>query len=164
MSHLSEEQRMMRDSCRAFVDDVIIPFVRANWKNEWLMTPEDRLPKEILEGAERIGIRTLGVPEEFGGMELDPKTEVQTFALISEEIARGDSGLADKLVQNWKVSVLLRNVAPKHLQEKWFKRLMEDPQFLLAHCLTEPRVRSTRMRRTQKSCATWSSCSRRKKS
>ena len=144
MSHLSEEQRMMRDSCRAFVDDVIIPFVRANWKNEWLMTPEDRLPKEILEGAERIGIRTLGVPEEFGGMELDPKTEVQTFALISEEIARGDSGLADKLVQNWKVSVLLRNVAPKHLQEKWFKRLMEDPQFLLAHCLTEPRGASDR--------------------
>jgi alkylation response protein AidB-like acyl-CoA dehydrogenase len=143
-SHLSEEQRMMRDSCRAFVDDVIIPFVRTNWKNEWLMTPEDRLPKAILEGAERIGIRTLGVPEAFGGMELDPKTEVQTFALISEEIARGDSGLADKLVQNWKVSVLLRNVAPKHLQEKWFKRLMEDPQFLLAHCLTEPRGASDR--------------------
>jgi alkylation response protein AidB-like acyl-CoA dehydrogenase len=144
MSHLSEEQRLMRDSCRAFVDDVIIPFIRKNWKNEWLMTPEDRLPPEILEGADRIGIRTLGVPEEFGGMELDPKTEVQTFAIISEEIARGDSGLADKLVQNWKVSVLLRNVAPKHLQAKWFKRLMEDPQFLLAHCLTEPRGASDR--------------------
>ena len=143
-SHLSEEQRMMRDSCRAFVDDVIIPFVKKNWKNEWLMTPENRLPPEILDGAEKIGIRTLGVPEEFGGMELDPATEVQTFALISEEIARGDSGLADKLVQNWKVSVLLRNVAPKHLQEKWFKRLMEDPQFLLAHCLTEPRGASDR--------------------
>jgi alkylation response protein AidB-like acyl-CoA dehydrogenase len=143
-SHLSEEQRMMRDSCRAFVDDVIIPFVRTNWKNEWLMTPENRLPPEILEGAEKIGIRTLGVPEEFGGLELDSKTEVQTFALISEEIARGDSGLADKLVQNWKVSVLLRNVAPRHLQEKWFKRLVEEPQFLLAHCLTEPRGASDR--------------------
>ena len=143
-SHLSEEQCMMRDSCRAFVDDVIIPFVRTNWKNEWLMTPENRLPPEILEGAEKIGIRTLGVPEEFGGLELDPKTEVQTFALISEEIARGDSGLADKLVQNWKVSVLLRNVAPRHLQEKWFKRLVEEPQFLLAHCLTEPRGASDR--------------------
>ena len=44
--------------------------------------------------------------------------------------ARGDSGLADKLVQNWKVSVLLRNLAPRHLQEKWFKRLLEDPQTL----------------------------------
>ena len=64
--------------------------------------------------------------------------------IIAEEIARGDSGLADKLVQNWKVSVLLRNLAPRHLQEKWFKRLLDDPQFLLAHCLTEPRGASDR--------------------
>jgi alkylation response protein AidB-like acyl-CoA dehydrogenase len=144
MTHLSEDQRMMRDSCRAFVDDVVLPFIKQNWQREWLMTPEERLPPEILEGAEKIGIRTLGVPEEFGGIELDRATEVQTFAIIAEEIARGDSGLADKLVQNWKVSVLLRHVAPRHLQEKWFKRLIDDPQFLLAHCLTEPRGASDR--------------------
>ena len=143
-SELSEEQRLMRQSCRDFVDDVIIPFIRGNWQREWSMTPEDRLPPEILQGAEKVGIRTLGVPEEFGGIELDRASEVQTFALIAEEIARGDSGLADKLVQNWKVSVLLRNLAPRHLQEKWFKRLMADPQFLLAHCLTEPRGASDR--------------------
>src|SRR5947207_11442752 len=141
---LSEEQRLMRRSCRAFVNDVVIPFIRANWKREWLMEPEQRLPREILEAADRIGIRTLGVPEEFGGVQLEPATEVQTFALISEEIARGDSGLADKLVQNWKVSVLLRNLAPRHLQERWFPRLFGDPSFLLAHCLTEPRGASDR--------------------
>jgi len=141
---LSEEQRLMRQSCRDFVDDVILPFIRVNWQREWSMTPEDRLPPEILEGAEKVGIRTLGVPEAYGGMELDRATEVQTFALIAEEIARGDSGLADKLVQNWKVAVLLRNLAPRHLQEQWFKRLTEDPQFLLAHCLTEPRGASDR--------------------
>lgn len=141
---LSEEQRLMRQSCRSFVDKVVIPFMRGNWQREWLMDPGARLPPEILEGAEEIGIRALGVPQEFGGIELDPNSEVQTFALIAEEIARGDSGLADKLVQNWKVSVLLRNLAPRHLQEKWFKRLVEDPQFLLAHCLTEPRGASDR--------------------
>lgn len=141
---LTEDQRLMRQSCREFVDDVIIPFMRANWQREWSMSPEDRLPKEILQGADNVGIRALGVPEEFGGIELDKASEVQTFAIISQEIARGDSGLADKLVQNWKVSVLLRQFAPKHLQEKWFKRLMEDPQFLLAHCLTEPRGASDR--------------------
>ena len=130
--------------CRAFVDDAVIPFIRQNWQREWDMNPDARLPASILEGADKIGIRTLGVPEEFGGIELDPATEVQTFALISEEIARGDSGLADKLVQNWKVSVLLRNLAPRHLQEKWFPRLVDDPQFLLAHCLTEPRGASDR--------------------
>src|SRR2546425_9102077 len=97
-----------------------------------------------LEQADRIGIRTLGVPEEFGGIQLDPTTEVQTFALISEEIARGDSGLADKLVQIWKVSVLLRNIAPRPLQERWFPKLVADPAFLLAHCLTEPRGASDR--------------------
>jgi alkylation response protein AidB-like acyl-CoA dehydrogenase len=134
----------MRQSCRAFVDDVVIPFIRGNWQREWTMTPEDRLPRHILEGADAVGIRTLGVPEEFGGMELEKGTEVASFALIAEEIARGDSGLADKLVQNWKVSVLLRNLAPRHLQERWFARLVAEPQFLLAHCLTEPRGASDR--------------------
>jgi len=144
MAHLSEEQRMMRQSCRDFVDDVVLPFVKQNWQREWSMDPKGRLPASILEGAEKVGIRTLGVPEEFGGVELEKGTEVATFAMISEEVARGDSGLADKLVQNWKVSVLLRQLAPRHLQEKWFNRLVEDPQFLLAHCMTEPRGASDR--------------------
>jgi len=141
---LTEDQRLMRASCRAFVDDFVTPFIRQNWQREWLMDPDARLPRAILEAADRIGIRTLGVPEEFGGMQLDPANEVQTFAVISEEIARGDSGLADKLVQNWKVSVLLRELAPRHLQERWFPRLVQDPGFLLAHCLTEPRGASDR--------------------
>ena len=141
---LSEEQRMMRQSCRDFVDEVVLPFIRENWQREWSMVPEDRLPPRILEEAEKIGIRTLGVPEEYGGVELEKGTEVKTFALIAEEIARGDSGLADKLVQNWKVSVLLRQFAPKHLQAKWFPELVKNPQFLMAHCLTEPRGASDR--------------------
>ncbi len=141
---LSEEQRLMRETCRGFVNDLVIPFMRRNWQREWLMDPDARLPREILEQADRIGIRTLGVPEEFGGIQLDPASEVQTFALISEEIARGDSGLADKLVQIWKVSVLLRNIAPRPLQERWFPKLVADPAFLLAHCLTEPRGASDR--------------------
>jgi alkylation response protein AidB-like acyl-CoA dehydrogenase len=141
---LSQEQRLARESCRAFVDDFVAPFIRQNWQREWLMDPDARLPRGILEAADKIGIRTLGVPEEFGGIHVDTATEVQTFAVIAEEIARGDSGLADKLVQNWKVSVLLRKFAPRHLQECWFPKLVGDPTFLLAHCLTEPRGASDR--------------------
>jgi len=141
---LQDETRMMRDVTRKFVDEHVIPFTRQNWQQEWNMKPEGRLPAKILETADSIGIRTLGVPEEFGGTPLDPKTEVQTFAVISEEISRGDCGLSDKMVQIWKVSVLLRNVAPRHLQELWFPRLVKDPTFLLAHCLTEPSGASDR--------------------
>jgi alkylation response protein AidB-like acyl-CoA dehydrogenase len=141
---LTEEQRMMRDACRAFVDKHVTPFIRENWQREWIMTPEERLPRRILEVADEIGIRTLGVPEEFGGTPLDPKTEVQTFALVAQEISRGDSGLADKLVQVWKISTLLKNIAPRKLQEEWFPKIVADPTFLLAHCSTEPRGASDR--------------------
>ena len=141
---LSEEQIMMRDACRAFVNDFVTPFVRKNWQREWDMNPDNRLPPEIMEQAHRIGIRTLGIPEQFGGTPVDPKTEVQTFAMISEEISRGDCGLADKLVQIWKTSVLLRNILPQHLKELWFPRIVNDPSFLLSHCLTEPRGASDR--------------------
>src|ERR1700746_774515 len=85
-----------------------------------------------------------GVPDRYGGVGLDPATEAQTFSIIATELARGDSGLADKLVQNWKISVLLRSLAPPHLQDTWFQRYMADPQFLMAHCLTEPRGASDR--------------------
>ena len=86
---LSEEQRLMRASCRAFVDEFVVPFIRREWQREWLMDPGARLPSSILEAADRIGVRTLGVPEAFGGIQLDPASEVQTFAVIAEEIARG---------------------------------------------------------------------------
>jgi len=141
---LTEEQRLMRQSCRSFVDQAVIPFLREEWQREWQMEPEGRLPEGILKAADEIGIRTLGVPARYGGTELDPENEVRSFALIAEEIARGDSGLADKLVQNWKVAVLLRNLAPEHLQERWFTRLVENPSFLFAHCLTEPKGASDR--------------------
>ena len=141
---LPEETRQMRDVTRKFANEHVIPFVRKNWQAEWNMNPDERLPRKILEVANAIGIRTLGIPEEFGGTPLDPKTETQTFAVISEEISRGDCGLAEKLVQIWKVSVLLRNVAPRHLQEKWFPQVVKDPTFLLSHCLTEPRGASDR--------------------
>ena len=141
---LPEETRMMREVTRKFANEHVIPFTRKNWQREWNMNPDERLPPEILQVADRIGIRTLGIPEEFGGTALDPKTEVQTFAVISEEISRGDCGLAEKMVQIWKVSVLLRNVAPRHLQERWFPRVVADPSFTLSHCLTEPRGASDR--------------------
>jgi alkylation response protein AidB-like acyl-CoA dehydrogenase len=142
--YLSEEQILMRDTCRTYVDKVVIPFIRADRTREWLFDPEKRLTPEILEQADLVGLRSLGVPARFGGIELDKKTQSQTFAVISTELARGDSGLADKLVQNWKISVLLSELAPEHLQEKWFTRYMNEPQFLMAHCLTEPKGASDR--------------------
>ena len=142
--YLSSEQILMRDTCRQYIDEVVIPFIKEDRAREWSMDPEKRLAPHILEKADEIGLRYLGVPEEYGGIPLDRETASQTFAIIATEIARGDSGLADKLVQNWKISVLLGELAPEHLKKKWFAAYMADPQFLMAHCLTEPRGASDR--------------------
>ena len=142
--YLSEEQRLMRHTCRRYVDEVVRPFIAADREREWLFDPDQRLPAEILREADRTGLRGLGVPDRYGGVGLESATEAQTFSIIATEIARGDSGLADKLVQNWKISVLLRSLAPRHLQDIWFPRYMADPLFLMAHCLTEPRGASDR--------------------
>src|SRR5438445_13772331 len=111
---LSEEQKMMRESCRAFVDDFVTPFIRKNWQREWLMDPDARLPAEILEQADRIGIRTLAVPEEYGGTQLHAASEGRSFAIIAEEIEPRHSGLPDQQVENCQVPRPLRQFAPKH--------------------------------------------------
>lgn len=142
MMGLSEEQRQIWRMCRKFMDEVVIPFVRENRDREWLAPPEGRVPWELLRAADELGLRTLGVPEKYGGIKLG--APAQTFAIIAEELARGDSGFADMVCQNWKVAVLLSACAPQHLQDEWFPRFMEDPTFLMAHALTEPRGASDR--------------------
>ncbi len=141
---LSTEQRMMLQTCREYVDNVVVRFIRTHREHEWQSGPDERLPAFVLEQADAAGLRSLGVPEEYGGVALEPGTEAQTFGLIAAELARGDVGIADKLAQNWKISVLLRSLAQKHLQDEWFPRYMADPSFLMAHCLTEPRGASDR--------------------
>ena len=54
MAQLSEEQRMMRQSCRDFVDDVVLPFIKQNWQREWSMDPEGRSRPEELPGMNRL--------------------------------------------------------------------------------------------------------------
>jgi alkylation response protein AidB-like acyl-CoA dehydrogenase len=141
---LTPEQTAMLETCRRYVDRVLRPFIASDRAREWTFQPESRIAPEVLEEADRAGIRGLGVPEQYGGVPLDPGSEAQTFALVAAELARGDVGIADKLVQNWKISVLLRALATPALQEEWFTRYMAEPQFLMAHCLTEPRGASDR--------------------
>ena len=142
MLGLTDEQKQMRQLTRDFVDDKVIPFIRNNREREWTAPPEERLPWELLKEIDKLGLRALGVPEKYGGIKLE--AQAQTFAVIAEELARGDSGFSDIMGQLWKIPVLLSHIAPPHLQDKWFPRFMEDPTFLMAHALTEPRGASDR--------------------
>ena len=142
MLDLSDEQKQMRQLARDFVDKEVIPFISKDREREWTAPASERMPWELLKKADKLGLRGLGVPEKYGGIKLED--QAQTFAIIAEELARGDSGFADIMGQVWKVPVLLGNIMPEHFQDAWFPKFMEDPTFLIAHCLTEPRGASDR--------------------
>lgn len=80
---LNDDQREFRALLRTFVDKEIIPVAR-----EWEQT--GRYPTEIVQGMADMGLFGITVPEEYGGLDLDPVS----FALVFEEIARGWMGIA----------------------------------------------------------------------
>ncbi len=80
---LTEDQREFRSLLRTFVDKEIVPVAR-----EWEQT--GRYPTEIVAGMADMGLFGITIPEEFGGLDLDPVS----FALVFEEISRGWMGIA----------------------------------------------------------------------
>lgn len=80
---LTEEQQDFRALLRTFVDREIIPVAR-EWEHS------GRYPTEIVWGMAEMGLFGITVPEEYGGLDLDPVS----FALVFEELARGWMGIA----------------------------------------------------------------------
>ncbi len=80
---LSDEQRLLRDTIRSFVNAQIRPVAR-----EW--ESADRYPEEIVTTMREMGLFGLLVPEEYGGMAAD----MVSLAVVFEEISRGWMGVA----------------------------------------------------------------------
>jgi alkylation response protein AidB-like acyl-CoA dehydrogenase len=80
---LTDEQRMFRDTLRAFVDKEIVP-VASEWERS------GRYPTEIVDTMKELGLFGITVPEEYGGLGID----MVSFALVFEEIAKGWMGIA----------------------------------------------------------------------
>ncbi|WP_169988615.1 MULTISPECIES: acyl-CoA dehydrogenase family protein [unclassified Microbispora] len=80
---LNDDQREFRALLRAFVDKEIVPVAR-DWEHS------GRYPTEIVDGFKAMGLFGVTVPEEYGGLDLDPVS----FALVFEELSRGWMGVA----------------------------------------------------------------------
>jgi alkylation response protein AidB-like acyl-CoA dehydrogenase len=80
---LTDDQREFKALLRTFVDKEIVPVAR-EWEHA------GRYPTEIVDGMKEMGLFGITVPEEYGGLDLDPVS----FALVFEELARGWMGIA----------------------------------------------------------------------
>ncbi len=79
---LSEEERAVRDTVRAWVDDNLIPVIGEAYV-------AGRFPTQLVPGMAELGLFGANLPEEYGCAGLDNVA----YGLIMQELERGDSGL-----------------------------------------------------------------------
>ena len=77
---LTDEQRLIQDTVRTFVDERVLPVAVEN-------DIEHKLDLELIEGMAELGLLGIVIPEEYGGAGLDFVAE----ALACEEIERGEA-------------------------------------------------------------------------
>ena len=81
-SLLSNEERMIRDTIRAWVDDNVMPIISKAYI-------ERRFPKELIPELGELGVLGATLPEEYGCAGLNNVS----YGLIMQELERGDSGI-----------------------------------------------------------------------
>jgi glutaryl-CoA dehydrogenase len=79
---LSEEERAVRDTVRAWVDDHLMPVIGDAYV-------AGKFPKQLVPGMAELGLFGANLPEEYGCAGLNNVA----YGLIMQELERGDSGV-----------------------------------------------------------------------
>jgi acyl-CoA dehydrogenase len=132
---LTEEQRALRDVARRFIEQTVRP-VAADLDRR--PDPADCFSWEIVEEASRVGLRTLTLDRGYGGLGADSLTT----AMMIEELAAGDLGVAVVFAQTWKILQTLQRAGTPDQRERHLPRFRDDPRCLLAIGITEPEFSS----------------------
>lgn len=133
----SQEQLTLRDLVRGYVQREVVPVAHLREK---IWADEQRFPWDLVEKGSELGLRTLTVPADFGGPDID----VLTTCMLGEELAAGDLGVAVIFDQVWKICRYLSRAATDDLQRDFWPEFLRDPRHLLAIAYTEPDLGSDR--------------------
>ncbi len=138
----TESQELMRVTMRRFAEESLRP---AAADADDALSP----PIELLEEAAALGLTSLAVPEEYGGAA--EERSPTTWALIAEELARGDLGLALALIAPASAAHLVLDHGTAGQRRTWLPALCSEefvaaaPAMLERHPLFDPRHPETRL-------------------
>ncbi len=127
---LTEEQNRWRAVARNFAEHSIKPDVL---RRDRLPTAKERIPWDWIRQADRLGLRTLGVPMAYGG----GGAGILTMCVVGEELAAGDLGFAVILDQCWKMAHILGEAMTPEQQKRFIPPFVADPAATLAIGFTE---------------------------
>src|SRR5215211_6630144 len=128
---LTPRQRELRQIAHDFAMEVVLP---ATEKADRVAEADKSFDWSIIREGSKRGLRTLSLPQEFGGEGAD----VLTLAIVGEQICYGDLGIGVAFDQTWKVMTTLAHLVSADQRRRWLPRILEDPEFLLGVGMTEP--------------------------
>jgi alkylation response protein AidB-like acyl-CoA dehydrogenase len=124
---LNEEQRLVRETARAFTDNEIVERARENDRNE-------HFDLELVAKIAAQGYLGAIVPQEYGGAGLD----YLTYGLIVEQIGRGDSAMRTVVsVQTSLVCSAILRWGTEEQKQRYLPKLCSG-EWLGCFALTEP--------------------------
>ncbi|HEV2334642.1 MAG TPA: acyl-CoA dehydrogenase family protein [Stellaceae bacterium] len=126
---LTEEQRLFRDTARAFAARELAPHA-AEWDRE------ARFPKEALAELGKLGFMGMLVPEQYGGA----GTDHVGYALAMEEIADGDGATSTILSVNSLCCGAVLQYGSDEQKARFLKPMAQGE--IACFCLTEPQAGS----------------------
>lgn len=128
---LTDEQRMVRDTARAFAESKLLPFAGERDRTH-------TFPAEALQEMGRLGLMGMVVPTEWDGAGVDHVS----YVLALEEIAAGEGATSTIMSVHNSVGCMpiLKFGTPE--QKEQFLRPMARGELLAAFCLTEPQAGS----------------------
>jgi alkylation response protein AidB-like acyl-CoA dehydrogenase len=128
---LTDDQRLIQDTVRQFMDAEVRPTIRARDREEKFASAELRKLGEL-------GCCGMLVPETWGGVAAD----TISYVLMLEEVARVDAAMAVALsVTNSLAALPLAKYGTEAQRQKYLSRLAHG-EILGAFCLTEPQAGS----------------------
>lgn len=123
---LSEEQRLLVDSARAFSAKELAPHA-ADWDRD------HHFPVDVIKRAAEQGYLALYIKEEDGGLGLSRLSA----SLIFEQLSAGCIATTAFLTIHNMASWMLASFADQALKDAWLPRLVSG-ELLASYCLTEP--------------------------
>ncbi|MGA2259834.1 MAG: acyl-CoA dehydrogenase family protein [Acidobacteriota bacterium] len=124
---LSEDEKMVRDTVRAFVDDKVVPIMDQHFENA-------TFPTQLVSEMGDLGLLGANLPEAYGcaGM------KDVAYGLVMQELERGDSGLRSfASVQGALVMYPILTFGSEEQRRHWLPRMARG-EAIGCFGLTEP--------------------------
>lgn len=124
---LNEEEKMIQDSVRSFVDEEVLPIIEKHYESGTF--PLDLIPKMA-----DLGLFGITVPQIYGGSD----ASYTIYGLAMQELERGDSGIRSfASVQNSLVMFPVNQYGTEEQKKKWLPKLANG-RAIGCFGLTEP--------------------------